>query len=296
MDDARARRDHPQVAEGGLGPAQQAVALAVALVLPLDVEGEGARRAEGVDLDRVVDDQVGRDERVDRRRVAAQVHHRIPHRREVDHRRDAGEVLEDDPRGHERDLDVGQGARSPAQERLDVLGSDDPSAGVSERVLEKDPDGHRQAAPARPRPTRGRPGGSSPGDPVRATFGRRTDRVPARVLLRWRWLESSDGSVPRTMRAWRGDDRPAGRDETLEAIRAAGIDLDPDGERGSRPRRRAAPRPRPSPPSVGARRDAPDRDRRGRRGRVGPRRRPDPGRLADHGGRLARPGAARAVP
>ncbi len=34
------------------------------------------------------------------------------------------------------------------------------------------------------------------------------------------------------MRAWRGDDRPAGRDETLEAIRAAGIDLDPDRERG----------------------------------------------------------------
>ncbi len=34
------------------------------------------------------------------------------------------------------------------------------------------------------------------------------------------------------MRAWQADDRPVERDETLEAIRAAGIDLDPDGERG----------------------------------------------------------------
>ena len=68
----------------GLGPAQELVALAVALVLALDVEGERARRAEQVDLDGVVDDEVGRDERVDPRRVAADVRHRVAHDREVD--------------------------------------------------------------------------------------------------------------------------------------------------------------------------------------------------------------------
>ena len=42
VDDARPGRDDAQVAERGLRPAQQLVALAVALVLALDVEGEGA--------------------------------------------------------------------------------------------------------------------------------------------------------------------------------------------------------------------------------------------------------------
>ena len=67
-----------QVAEGGLRPAQELVALDVALVLALDVERERAGRPEPVDLDGVVDDEVGRHERVDQRRVAAE---RRPSRR-----------------------------------------------------------------------------------------------------------------------------------------------------------------------------------------------------------------------
>ena len=43
VDDAGPGRHDPQVAERGLGPAQQLVALAVALVLALDVEGERGR-------------------------------------------------------------------------------------------------------------------------------------------------------------------------------------------------------------------------------------------------------------
>ena len=41
MDDARTGRDDAQVTERRLCPAQELVALAVALVLALDVEGEG---------------------------------------------------------------------------------------------------------------------------------------------------------------------------------------------------------------------------------------------------------------
>ena len=87
VDDAGPGRHDAQVAERGLGPAQQLVALAVALVLALDVEGERAGRPEPVDLDGVVDDEVGRDERVDLRRVAAEVGHRVAHDRQVDDRR-----------------------------------------------------------------------------------------------------------------------------------------------------------------------------------------------------------------
>ena len=69
------------------------VALLVALELALGVDAERVARAEGVDLHRVVDDQLGRHQRVDLRRVAAQLGHRVAHRGEVDDRGHAGEVL-----------------------------------------------------------------------------------------------------------------------------------------------------------------------------------------------------------
>ena len=97
MDDAGPGRHDAQVTERGLRPAQQLVALAVPLVLALDVERERPVVAEHVDLDRVVDD-VGRDERVDERRVAAEVGHGVAHDREIDDRGHAGEV-EDHPEG-----------------------------------------------------------------------------------------------------------------------------------------------------------------------------------------------------
>ena len=133
-----------QVAERGLGPAQELVALAVPVVLAFHVEGEGAGRPEPVDLDRVVDDEVGRDERVDQARVAPEIGHRVAHDGQVDDGRHAGEVLEQDPGRHERDLRLGGGPRSPGEERLDVLGADDPAARVAEQVLEQDLDRHRE--------------------------------------------------------------------------------------------------------------------------------------------------------
>ncbi len=148
VDDAGAGRNDAQVAEGGLGPAQELVALAVALVLALHVEGERVAGAVAVDLDGMVDDQVGRHERVDPGRVAAQLGHGVAHRGQIDHGRDAGEVLEDDPRRHERDLDLGRrpGARLPGGEGRDVLLADDAAAGVAEDVLEQDLHRDRQLA------------------------------------------------------------------------------------------------------------------------------------------------------
>ena len=72
------------------------------------------------------------------RRVAAEVRHRVAHRGEVDDRGHAGEVLEHDARGHERDLRLARAARAPGRESRDVLLADDPAAGVPQRVLEQD--------------------------------------------------------------------------------------------------------------------------------------------------------------
>ena len=111
---------------------RNSVALAVALELELDVARERDARRERVDLHRVVDHELGRDQRVDLRRVAAEVGHRVPHRGEVDDGRHAGQVLEQDARRRERDLVRRLGLRVPARDRVDVG-----LVAVPEHVLEQ---------------------------------------------------------------------------------------------------------------------------------------------------------------
>ena len=104
--DAGARRHDLELVERGLAPAQELVALEVALVLEFDVALERVGRAEQVGDDRVVDDQLGRRQRVDLGRVAAELDDGLAHRGEVDDGGHAGEVLHDDAGGGELDLGV----------------------------------------------------------------------------------------------------------------------------------------------------------------------------------------------
>ena len=120
VDDPGSRWDDPQALESGLGPAQQLVALTISLVLALDVEGERARCPESVDLHRVVDDEVSRHQWIDLGRIAAKVGDGVSHSSQVDDRGHAGEVLEDDPGRHERDLRIGLATWPPPGEDLDV--------------------------------------------------------------------------------------------------------------------------------------------------------------------------------
>ena len=137
VDDAGAGRDDLEVVERALAPAQELVALAVALVLDLDVALEGLRRAEDVGDHGVVDDHLGGRERVDLRGVAAELGHRLAHGGEVDDAGDAGEVLHDHAGGRELDLLVGRGAGVPAGDRLDVVGGDVRAVLGAEQVLQQ---------------------------------------------------------------------------------------------------------------------------------------------------------------
>ena len=131
--DAGARRHHLEVVEGGLAPAQELVALAVALVLDLDVALEGVGGAEQVGDHRVVDDQLGRGQRVDLLGVAAEVGDGLAHGGQVDDARHAGEVLHDHAGRGELDLDAGLGVRIPVREGLDVVGGDVAPSSVRSR-------------------------------------------------------------------------------------------------------------------------------------------------------------------
>ena len=149
VDNARVRRDDLQVVEGALAPAQEGVALAVALVVAVDVGRDRHPRGEGVDLHRVVDHQLGRDVRVDLRRVAAEVGHRAAHRGDVDDRGNAGEVLQQHARGAEAELAARLVLRLPLRDRLDAaLGLE------AERVLEQDPERVGQPLDVLDRPER----------------------------------------------------------------------------------------------------------------------------------------------
>ena len=108
-------RDDLEVVEGALAPAQELVALAVALVLDLDVALEGLGRAEDVGDDGVVDDHLGGRERVDLGRVAAEVGHRLAHGGEVDDAGHAGEVLHDHAGRRELDLLARARRRRPSR-------------------------------------------------------------------------------------------------------------------------------------------------------------------------------------
>ncbi len=148
--DAGARRDDLEVVEGALAPPQELVALAVALVLDLDVALEGLRGAEDVGDHRVVDDHLGGRERVDLGGVAAQLSHRLAHRRQVDHARHAGEVLHDHAGGRELDLLVRVGVGVPAREGLDVVGGDVGTVLGAQEVLQQHLEAERKRVDVEP--------------------------------------------------------------------------------------------------------------------------------------------------
>ncbi len=135
--DAGARRHDAEVVERLGAPAQELVALLVALVFLLDVLGEGLVAAEEVDHHRVVDDQVDRHQRVDLPGVAAHRDHRVAHRGEVDHRGHAGEVLHQHPGGTVGDLGVTRPVLQPRRHRLDVVGADRAVVLPAQQVLQQ---------------------------------------------------------------------------------------------------------------------------------------------------------------
>ena len=111
----------------------------VAFELDLAVEVQRLGLAEHVDLHRMVDDQLGRNQRIDLAGVAAERDDRVAHRRQVDHAGHAGEVLQHHARRHEGDLGVGLGGGVPAGDGLDVLLADRDSAVLAaQQVLEQD--------------------------------------------------------------------------------------------------------------------------------------------------------------
>ena len=107
--DAGARGHDAEVREGLLAPAQEPVALGVALELERGVHLEGVAATVDVGDDGVVDHEVDRDEGVDLLGAPAEGLDGVAHRGEVDDARHAGEVLQEDARRRVGDLPLAGG-------------------------------------------------------------------------------------------------------------------------------------------------------------------------------------------
>ena len=148
--DAHIRRHDRQIAERRLSPAQKRVALAVALKFQRRVHAEGVLAAEFIHLHRVVDHQLGRQQWIDERRVAAQLLHGVAHGRQVNDRRHAGEILHQHPRRHEGDFFRGRRFRVPIGQIFYVLCGDRFSILMPQQILQQHAQRIRQ--PMRPQP------------------------------------------------------------------------------------------------------------------------------------------------
>ena len=93
MDDPRVGRDDLEAGERSLSPAEERVSLAVALELFRGVRRKGGGRPVLVDLNGVVDDELGREDRIDPSRIASHPPDRIAHGRKVDDGRNPREIL-----------------------------------------------------------------------------------------------------------------------------------------------------------------------------------------------------------
>ena len=121
VDDAGSRRDDAEVGEVLCAPAQELVALLVALVLDLDVFVDSVLGTKRLDDHGVVDDHLGRVQRVDLVRVAAQGAHGLTHGCKIHNTRHAGEVLHEDAGRGELDLHARLCGRVPVCDCLDVV-------------------------------------------------------------------------------------------------------------------------------------------------------------------------------
>ena len=139
MDDAGVGRHDLEVAERRLAPAQERVALAVALELDRGC-WRRARRAvpySSTCTEWSMTSSAGASG-LTRSAIAAEAHDRLAHRRQVDDARHAGEVLQDDARRREGDLVRGRGLRVPVEQRLDVGARDVDAVLEAQQVLEQD--------------------------------------------------------------------------------------------------------------------------------------------------------------
>ena len=154
MHDACPRGDDAEAVECALCPSKESIAFLVALVLSSDVQFECVRSRPAVDLDRVVDDEIGGHLGVDALWIDAEFACGVAQGSEIDDGRDAGEVLQHDTRRREGQLAFvprcrGRCSGPPCEIRVDIFGADHATVGAACRTFDEDLQDDGEARPRR---------------------------------------------------------------------------------------------------------------------------------------------------
>ncbi len=134
--DPEAGRHHAECAEGLHTPFHELVTLPVALEFQLHVQVQRIGRSIVVDHHRVVHHQVHRHQRLDQTRLTPLPRGGASHGRQIGQQRNAGEILQNDPRDHERNFLAATGARLPAGQLSHVILGDFLAVAVAQDRLE----------------------------------------------------------------------------------------------------------------------------------------------------------------
>ena len=135
--DARVWWNDFEILKRRLPPAQERVALDVTLKLQLRIQAERVDVSKIIHLHRMVDDQLGREQRIDSLRVPAHALHGFTHGGEIDDCGYACEILQEDSRRHECDLFF-RSTGPPVGKRADVLSMDEAAILAAQEILQKD--------------------------------------------------------------------------------------------------------------------------------------------------------------
>jgi hypothetical protein len=138
MDDPGVRWHDAEVLKRFLPPAEEHVAFPVARELERCVEICGVQLRIMVYLNRMIDDKLDWLEGVDLSRIPAETNDAVAHRRKVDNRRNAREILEQHARRCERNLLVRMRRDVPLRERGHVLRVHETAILAPQQVFEKD--------------------------------------------------------------------------------------------------------------------------------------------------------------
>ena len=131
------RRNDLEIVQGFLSPAQEGVALDVALKFEFRVEREGHVGAELVHLHGVVDHQFRGQQGIHFFRIAAQRANRFAHRGEIDDGGHAGKILQQHARGHEGNFLLRRGVGIPAGQRLDISGMNESPVLLAQKIFQQ---------------------------------------------------------------------------------------------------------------------------------------------------------------
>ena len=137
MANAGSRRNDAEIRESAAAPAQELVALLIALIFEIGVDLERARAAKAIDHHGMVDDEIDRHERIDLGSVAVKGGHGVAHGRQIDDGGHAGKVLHQYARWPKRDFARGTPAGEPLRHCTNVISRDRAPVLEAQKVLQK---------------------------------------------------------------------------------------------------------------------------------------------------------------